>query len=340
MHTPTRAQLSRLNPRIPSPPRPDRDELQLVVKMVVAGTLAWWICTLLGADRPLFAVLVPLVAMSGDPFAAFNVSVARTVGVFAGVFLGLGLLQLDLPSTALVALLLVLSLGAGLLLRTPHGPVNNQVAITAMFMLYIGVSPRATTVGVDRIWETAIGAACAVAVATLLWPPDPLAEARRRVERLRGWLDADLERAAALLTDLDADAAEEQLELVRERSLQAVRDVFELDRGERALRWNPRRRRDRAAFAEQDERLNNAARQYRHLRTITRIVADMADSDWPPPDDERERLARTIRALDVAVADSFVQPPPIHPTGLDDPRSIGLAVKLRQMVDDLPPSHV
>ena len=311
------------------------DELQLVAKMVVAGTLSWWICTKLGADRPLFAVLVPLVAMSGDPFAAFSVSVSRTIGVFAGVFLGLGIEQLDLPSTALVALLLVLSLAAGLLLRSPHGPVNNQVAITAMFMLYLGASPRATSVGVDRIWETAIGAGCAVAVAALLWPPDPLAEARRRVTRLRGWLDEDIERAAALLTDPDAAAAEEQLDLVRERSLQAVRDVFELERGKRALRWNPRRRGDRGAYAEEDERLNSAARQYRHLRTITRIIADLADSEPRPPEEERRRLAGTMRALDAAVTDSLVIPPPVELGELRDPRSIGLAVKLRQMVDDL-----
>ena len=311
------------------------DELQLVAKMVVAGTLSWWICTQLGADRPLFAVLVPLVAMSGDPFAAFSVSVSRTIGVFAGVFLGLGIEQLDLPSTALVALLLVLSLGAGLLLRSPHGPVNNQVAITAMFMLYLGVSPRATTVGFDRIWETAIGAGCAVAVAVLLWPPDPLAEASRRVARLRGWLDEDIERAAGLLADPDAAAAEEQLDVVRERSLQAVQDVFELKRGEQALRWNPRRRGDRVAFAEEDERLNGAARQYRHLRTITRIIADLADSESPPPENERRRLARTMRALDAAVADSLIVPPPVELGQLHDPRSIGLAVKLAQMVDDL-----
>jgi uncharacterized membrane protein YgaE (UPF0421/DUF939 family) len=329
---------SRLNPRVPPPPRPRQAELQLVAKMVVAGTLAWWISTKLGADRPLFAVLVPLVAMSGDPFAAFNVSVARTIGVFAGVFLGLGIEQLDLPSTALVALLLALSLGAGLLLRSPHGPVNNQVAITAMFMLYLGASPRATTVGVDRIWETAIGAGCAVAVAALLWPPDPLAEASRRVARLRGWLDEDIERAAVLLVEPDAVAAEEQLDRVRERSLQAVRDVFELDRGERALRWNPLRRGDRAAFAQEDDRLNGAARQYRHLRTITRIVADLADSQ-PPPEEERRRLARTMRALDAAVADSLIVPPPVELGELHDPRSIGLAVKLRQMVDDLDVPH-
>jgi uncharacterized membrane protein YgaE (UPF0421/DUF939 family) len=237
------------------PSRPSRGDLRLAAKMSAAGTLAWWLSTLLGADRPLFAVLVPLVAMDGDALSAVNVSLARTLGVFAGVFLGLGLLQLDLPSTTLVALLLVLSLAAGLVLRVKDGPLNNQVAITALFMLYVGASQRAETVGAARIWETALGAGVAVAVSALVWPPDPLREARRRSTRLRGWLHDDLERIADLLAHPDAEAAEGQLELVRERSLQAIRDVFELEQGERALRWNPRRRADAAAFAEERGRL-------------------------------------------------------------------------------------
>jgi uncharacterized membrane protein YccC len=69
--------------------RPRRGELRLGLKIVVAGTLAWWLCTLLGASRPLFAVLVPLVAMDGDAFSAVSVSLTRTIGVFLGVFLGL-----------------------------------------------------------------------------------------------------------------------------------------------------------------------------------------------------------------------------------------------------------
>ena len=42
-----------------------------------------------------------------------------------------------------------------------------------------------------------------------------------------------------------------------------------------------------------------------------------------------------MRALDAAVVDSLVIPPPVELGELRDPRSIGLAVKLRQMVDDL-----
>jgi uncharacterized membrane protein YgaE (UPF0421/DUF939 family) len=323
-----------LRASFPRPVRPSQGDLQLVAKMIVAGTLAWWLASLLGAPRPLFAVLVPLVALDGDPFSALNISIARTFGVFAGVLIGLGLLELALPETGLVALLLAVSLAVGLVLRVAGGPVNNQVAITAMFMLYVGAATKAETVGVARIWETALGAGVAFAVSALLWPPHPVAEARRRVVRLRGWLHEDMGRVAEQLAVPDGEQAEALLELVRDRSLRAVEDVLELARGERALRWNPRRRKDAAAFAVERVRVSSAARQYRHLRTLARTAADVASAP-PLPSEERERLVRTMVALTAAENDSQIRPPAIDPSSLHDPRAVGLAIKLAQMIDDL-----
>lgn len=306
-----------------------------MARMLVAGTASWWICTRLGQPRPLFAVLVPLVAMGDDPFGAVNVSLTRVVGVFAGVVLGIGLLQLDLPSTVLVALLLALSLAAGLLLRPSTAPVNNQVAITAMFMLYLGVAARAETVGVARIWETAVGAGIAVATAALLWPPDPVAEARERVARLRGWLREDLARAANLLEAPDSQVAEEELDQVRERSLAAVRDLFDLERGERALHWNPRRRRDRDAFARERARLTGAARGYRHLRTIARTIADLDELGVPLPGDEQRQLAEALRELTAATADATTALPDLDAGRMHDPRAVALGMKIHQMCADM-----
>lgn len=336
--------------------RPTQGEIRLIVKIVLAGTLAWWLCTRLGAPRPLFAVLVPLVAMDGDAFSAVSVSLLRTVGVFVGVFLGLAVIQLDLSSTALVAVLLLVTLAVGLLVRARNGPLNNQIAITAMFMLYLGAAAHAQRVGLARIWETAVGAAVAVAVAALVWPPDPVAEARRRVSRLRRWLREDLTRAAELLRNISAasggaepgdagpdgsellDAAEAQLERVRARSLDAVQDVLDLARGEQALRLNPRRRRDRQGFALQRARLERAARQYRHLRTITRILADAADGGPPLPAADCAALLRTLEALTASAAAATDPPDIIDPGVMRDPRAVGIALKLRQMIDDLAPA--
>ena len=160
--------------------------------MLIAGTASWWACTLLGQSRPLFAVLVPLVAMGDDPFGALNVSLTRVVGVFVGVFLGIGLLQLDLPSTVLVALLWALSLGAGLVLRPHSAPVNNQVAITALFMLYLGVAARAETVGRPGSGRPRWVPPSRSRPRPCCGPRTRSEEARERVERLHGWLREDL----------------------------------------------------------------------------------------------------------------------------------------------------
>ncbi len=314
--------------------RPLRRSLQLAIKMIIAGTLAWWLCVELGAPRPLFAVLVPLVAMGADPLGAVSISAARMAGVFIGVFVGLGLVQVPLPSTLLVLLLLTISLIGGLLIRIGGGPLNNQVAISAMFMLYLGVGDKAQTVGIDRIWETAIGAAVAVAVAVLVWPPDPLVEVRDRVRRLDGWLAEDLDRAAELLDDPDPVSADDQLRIVRERSREAVRQVLELHRAEHALRLNPRHRPDASAFEIERGRLTSSARQYRHLRSLMRTIADISEQR-PLPDPDRAQLARYI-----------VDHPPTQPLGaspggspdlmaIDDPRAAAIAIQLKQMTADL-----
>src|SRR5258708_31819631 len=78
-------------------------ELRLAIKMAIGGTGAWWIASELGAKRPIFAALVPLVAMSGDPFAAVSVSIARILGVFAGVGIGLALAHVPVGATWRVA---------------------------------------------------------------------------------------------------------------------------------------------------------------------------------------------------------------------------------------------
>lgn len=246
-------------------------ELRLAIKMTAGGTAAWWIASELGAKRPLFAALVPLVAMTGDPFAAVSVSVARILGVFAGVGVGTAVIQLDAPTSARVAVALLAATVVGIALRVGDRP-NLEVPIAALFMLGFAATNVATA-GVQRIWETAIGALVAIVVAAVLWPPDPVRELERRLERLRQQLASDF---AAIADDLatGSGATSGQLDDLRAHSLDAVRDVFALEPARRALRWNPLRRRDEAKLEDYDRRINLAARVARHARALGRDVAD------------------------------------------------------------------
>jgi hypothetical protein len=131
---------------------------------------------------------------------------------------------------------------------------------------------------------------------------------------------------ASLLRAPDEERAEAELELIRERSLRAVEDYFELERAERALSFNPRRRAQRVPFQAERGRLASAARQYRHLRSIARMAADAAGVAEP----ERLVLAEELERLrETGDAET------VDPGTLKDPRAIGLAVKLAQMAKDL-----
>ena len=79
-------------------------EVRVALKMGLASSLSWWLATAAGRPQPVFAGLVGLVAMSGDPFGALTSTFARILGVFVGVGIGIAVLQVDAGATVLVAL--------------------------------------------------------------------------------------------------------------------------------------------------------------------------------------------------------------------------------------------
>jgi uncharacterized membrane protein YccC len=207
------------------------------------------------------------------------------------------------------------------------------VPIAALFLLGFA-SANVSTLGLQRIWETAIGALVAVLVSSLLWPPDPVRELTRQLDRLRHELVLDL---TAVADDLATGRGgmSERLEDVRAHSLDAVRDVFALDAARRALRWSPLRRRDASLVDELGERINLAARAYRHTRAVAR---DVADERLHEP-----RLAAAVRDLADALDRSLTRADPAEPLrraadrldAVSSGDAVVVAAQLRQLHSDL-----
>lgn len=302
-------------------------ETRLVVKMTLAASLGWWLGTLAGESRPIFAALVGLVALSGDPFQALSASVSRVLGVFAGVAIGIGLLQLDVRELWLIVLGLLLGLLAGVPLRVGDRP-NIQGAVSALFLVGLGRS-GALNAGVARLWETALGAGVTLLVAVLVWPPHPVAELQRRLDRLRQELAADL---AAIMDDLatGSGAVHARMEDVRTHSLDAVREAMQLDAARRALRLNPVRRGHAPELEAVAARIVLAARLYRHTRSIARDVLDTHVVD--------PQLAAMARAIADAIDRTLSGEPTVPRIDVPAPADQNAFViwtQLRQLAADL-----
>ena len=265
-----------------------RRELPRAVRIAVAATLAWWIARLLGADRPVFAVIVPMVAIRDDAHAALSLSLGRMLGVIAGVLLGIGVVALAGVSTAAIALLLVIGLAAGLVLRT--GPeLNTQIAISAV--LVVIVTRNADDYAVERIWETGVGSVVTLAVAAFLLPPDPLRDADRRLSETARALVEDLADAQGTLTGGDP-SARVLLAHADEHARAAARAVEALPRARRALRFSPLRRASRPRLEIVDRRQRLALRLAIQVRRMARDFASFAHRE-----DMRDQWEAAARRL-------------------------------------------
>ena len=277
-----------------------RNELPRAVRIAVAAVLAWWIARQLGADRPVFAVIVPMVAIRDDTHAALSLSLGRMLGVMAGVVLGIGVVAVAGVSTMAIVLLVVAGLAIGLFLST--GPeLNTQIAISALLVLI--VTEDADSYAIERIWETGVGSVVALLVAAFVLPPNPLAASERKLAETAQALAADLAGAVGALTRGDP-SARALLTHADEHARAAGRAVEDLPKAQRALRMSPLRRGDRMQLEIVDRRQRLALRLAIQMRRLARDLASFAHRDdlraeW---EEAGRRLAPVIAVVAVAAS--------------------------------------
>ncbi|WP_162688472.1 MULTISPECIES: FUSC family protein [unclassified Streptomyces] len=281
-----------------------RTEGPAAARIVVTVTVAWQVALWLGADQPpVFAAIVPLVALRGDPMTALGTSLRRTLGVVAGVVIGIVVLNVLSPSTVALALVVALGLGVGMVLRAGGG-LNIQVAASSL-LVFASTSPDAYAL--HRVWETAEGAAVTILLAPLLWPPDPHRILGAVSEDCRARLAQALTGTAAALRP-DRAAALDNLSQVN-ADVEAVHaGAARAREAERAMRFNPLRRRQRETVRLQAQAIDTADRLAAHVATWAGEVAVFAGREDLAADLVRagarlpEPAALTARAIGHALS--------------------------------------
>ncbi len=232
-----------------------RREWQQVARIVIVAGVSWQICVWLGAtSAPVFAVIVPLVSLRDDPFSAFNVSFARLIGVVSGLLIGIGIVQLLEPDVVAVVLLLVFSLGVGMVLRIGN-TLNIQVAVSALLVF---VAPEADVYGLTRLWETAVGTAVTVALTPFLFPGNPLTAARAEIAGLADSLVASVRDAVRLTGSPQVENSDRIRRFVdvvgRQDAVAAGVRVLagQIATARSSARWSVLRRRELRAVADLD----------------------------------------------------------------------------------------
>ena len=284
-----------------------REGLWPIVQTTVAAVGAYALAlVLLPQEAPVFAPVAAIVALG----ASFGQRGRRAVELVLGIVLGIaiGELIITLTGTGLVQIGALVFLAMVAAVAVGGGPVLvSQAGVSALFLAVLEpVDPGSSP---DRVLESLVGGAVALAVNALLFPPNPV----RKVERATR---AALEDLAGVL-ELTAEALESGAEDDAGRALRAARTVDEqvdalddaIEVGWETSRYTTLRRTARApleSYEEEGKQIDLAVRNARVLaRNVLRFVR--RHGEGPPG------LADAIRQLAVAV--SALSQAPDDPSG-------------------------
>jgi uncharacterized membrane protein YccC len=266
-----------------------RGSLWPILQTALAATAAWLAAVALLPDgRPSFASIAAVICLG----ASYGQRGSKALQLIAGVVLGITvasvLVALIGTGSLQIGLMVVLAMSAAVLLRGGELLVAES-AVSAILLVSLDPNTSDVSFTLNRVLEALIGGGVALAVTSLVFPPDPSLHVGRAAQAVFSGLGAALERLSLALTA--GDAGEAGAALGEARALDGLVDEFDevLRIGRETARLSPRRR---TASAEL-ERYGASFAQVDFAVRDTRVLARHA-----------VRLARSGDPIDPALADA------------------------------------
>ena len=255
-----------------------RTSLLQVLKTSVATIASWLLCTmLLNQPFPIFAAIAALLVVQPSVNQSLSKGLERSIGVIAGVALAYGVgLVFGTASWAVLGVI-VLSLLIAWTLRLGPGSAN-QIPISAMLVLSIG--SQTPDYAANRIIETVIGAAIALAVNVIIVPPVMLGPAHAAVTSLADGVASTLDALSASLSSRQSIAERERL-LADARALRELRKAASdtLSKAQDSLMFNPRGGRHRTVLDHDQNFLISLTALVTQVLGMARAVHDHYDDE-------------------------------------------------------------
>jgi uncharacterized membrane protein YgaE (UPF0421/DUF939 family) len=261
-----------------------------ILQTAVAASLAWCVATVLLPDgRPSFASIAAVICLGASHGQRGSKALQLVAGVVLGICVASALVTLIGAGPLQIGVMVALAMSAAVLLGGGE-LLTSEAAVSAI--LIVALAPgTADGFTASRILEGIIGGGMALAVASLLFPPDPVLPVARAAQEVFSGLGGALERLAAAIDGHDVDAAAEALAATRALDLTSFTEAVAL--GRETARVSPRRR---AVLARLDPYATSFAQvdyAVRDARVLARHAVRGLRSGAPVP----EGLAEAVREL-------------------------------------------
>lgn len=272
-----------------------RPRLLPIVQTAAAAVAAYYVALFLPLEdnKPVFASIAAVVSLG----VSYHQRGRRAAELIAGVVVGLSAADLIIHAIGTgplqIGLMIMLAMGAAVLLGGGELLVS-EAAISALILASLPTTSGWTP---DRFLEAIIGGGVAMAVGTLLFPPDPGLMVGRAAQKVFADLGECLEDVAAALEAGDAERAEEALRVARgiDVDMSGLEEALAVAR--EMVRFAPPRRGARSVLERHARTLTHVDFAVRNARVLARHALRYSRTRLAAP----EGLPEAIRELATAV---------------------------------------
>jgi uncharacterized membrane protein YccC len=273
-----------------------RATMRPVLQTAAAAVAAWYVARLLLSDpRPAFASIAAVITLGASYGQRSDRAVQLAGGVILGITVADVIVQLIGVGGPQIGVMVLLAMTAARALGGRELLVS-EAAVSAILLVTLdpahshGFSP-------DRMIEAAIGGGIALAISSMVFPPDPVLEVGRAAQTVFAGLARSLDRTASSLELGSPELAEAAL--AEARSLDPlVREFGEaLARGQETALLAPPRRTSRKPLQRYARSLDQVDLAVRDARVLARHVVRSLRADDPVSPE----LPSAVRELVLAV---------------------------------------
>jgi uncharacterized membrane protein YgaE (UPF0421/DUF939 family) len=251
-----------------------------------------------GHERPIFAPLAGLIAVSTTLGQRRRYAVEMVVGVALGIGIADALFTVMGSGTWQIAVIVVGAMVAAVALGGSAVLVS-EAAVSAL--LVVAVQPPGTGLSGARFLDSLLGGIVALVVTSVL-PASPGRTAHRAASRLLADIAAAIEAAALALERRDAEPAERAWTRASETDPDELREAIAA--GSETLRLAPWLRGTRSQFARYARaatQIDNAVTTVEALSRGAVRAITQGDNVPPPVPEALRELADAVRRLDAAL---------------------------------------
>ncbi|TDF98020.1 FUSC family protein [Paenibacillus piri] len=257
----------------------------VVWKIPIAAALSWEIAKWAGSNHPYLSPLTVILSIQMTVSKSMKFAWQRVIGTIAGVlFTAIIAPYVGLSGWSIGLLLFV---GAVIVarLKLDHAMMI-QVALSILLVLYF--QSKMPSYPLDRIRDTVIGAAVAVLIQILIFPPDSIHKAKKKTIRFADHLSNQFDNAAKWVEHgcaaNEAQTIQTELQTLFQELHQAT---TEAEKADQSLNYNPLAHKKRNALNQLTRQLDQLRSGYANLTDMVRIFTKWSGSSFFTKEDQR-----------------------------------------------------